>query len=300
MNMADYVGVRDRVSMVTPVYNGERFVRRLLRSVLAQTWDHMEVILVDDGSSDRTVEAALAFQEAFRARGFSFRVVRAEHRNASAAINQGLPLVTGEFLIWPDSDDALEPDSVRKRVAFLRENPQYQCVRSLSRYRYEDGTPAPRQEKMGCPEDDKLFFPILMSQSFVCCGCYMLRCEPFFSFYPQRRIPEYDVGQNFQMLLPFMYRYPCPTIREELYTVYVRADSHSHRRLTQREDEKKYADYESLVGELVSICGMSDPEDLRQVERWKWKRRRVLYLRYKQLWKAGLASLWLWRHGGII
>ncbi len=298
--MSDYMGVRDRVSMVTPVYNAERFLHRLLRSVLAQTWDHMEVILVDDGSSDRSVEAALAFQEAFRARGFRFQVVRGEHRNASAAISRGLPLVTGEFLIWPDSDDALEPDSVRRRVEFLRANPQYQCVRSMSRYLYEDGTPAPRQEAMGCPEDDKLFFPILMSKSFVCCGCYMLRCEPFFSIYPQRRIPEYDVGQNYQMLLPFMYRHPCPTIQEDLYTVYVREDSHSHRILTRREDEKKFADYESLVGELVSISGMSDPDDLLQVERWKWKRRRVLYLRYRRMWKAGLASLWLWRHGGIV
>ena len=298
--METYTGVKDRVSVVTPVYNGERHLHRLLRSILSQTWDHIEMILVDDGSQDKTVEAATAFQEQFRARGIPFQIVRAEHRNASAAINRGLPLVTGEFLIWPDSDDALEPDSIRKRVAFLRKNPQYQCVRSMSRYLYEDGTPAPRQEVLGCPEDGKLFFPILMNQSFVCCGCYMLRCEPFFSIYPQRRIPEYDVGQNYQMLLPFMYRYPCPTIREELYTVFVRADSHSHRALTRQEDEKKYADYESLVGELVSICGMRDPQELLGVERWKWKRRRLLYLRYRQLWKAALASLWLWRHMGIV
>lgn len=298
--MEHYEGVRDRVSVVTPVYNGERYVDRLLRSVLSQTWDDVEMILVDDGSEDKTVEAARAFQERFRARGFRFQIVQAEHRNASAAINRGLPLATGEFLVWPDSDDALEPDSIRKRVEFLRANPQYQCVRSLSRYCHEDGSPAPAQEKRGCPEDEKLFFPILLNRSFVCCGCYMLRLEAFFSIYPQRRIPEYDVGQNFQMLLPFMYKHPCPTIQEALYTVYVREDSHSHRVLTRREDEKKCADFEALVDELVSICGMRDPEELMQVERWKWNRRYLLYRQYNRRWKAAAALWWLFRHGGRI
>ena len=69
--MRNYVGVRDRVSVVTPVYNGERHLHRLLRSILAQTWDHLEMILVDDGSQDRTVETAQEFQAQFQARGFS-------------------------------------------------------------------------------------------------------------------------------------------------------------------------------------------------------------------------------------
>ena len=137
--MEGYEGVKGRVSVVTPVYNGERRLHRLLESVLAQSWDDVEMILADDGSQDGTLEAAESFRERFRARGFSFRVVSAEHRNASAAINRALPLVTGEFLIWPDSDDALHPDSIRRRADFLEANPQYQCVRSLPSYREEDG-----------------------------------------------------------------------------------------------------------------------------------------------------------------
>ncbi|WP_295733870.1 glycosyltransferase family A protein [uncultured Oscillibacter sp.] len=298
--MRNYVGVRDRVSVVTPVYNGERHLHRLLRSILAQTWDHLEMILVDDGSQDRTVETAQEFQAQFQARGFSFQIVRAEHRNASAAINRGLPLVTGEFLIWPDSDDELEPDSIRRRVEFLRANPQYQCVRSLSRYRYEDGSTARPQEKKGCLEEENLFFPILLNRSFVCCGCYMLRLEAFFSIYPQRKIPEYDVGQNFQMLLPFMYRHPCPTIREELYTVYVRPNSHSHRVLTQQEDEKKYADFEALVDELAAVCPINNPTERMQIKRWKWSRRYELYRRYNRKRRARIALCWLFWHGGFI
>ena len=114
------------VSVVTPVYNGERYLARLLDSVLAQTWGQVEMILVDDGSQDATLEIAEAYRERFRARGFDYRVVTGPHQNASAAINLGLPWVRGEFLIWPDSDDALEPESVRVRAEFLQSHPQYQ------------------------------------------------------------------------------------------------------------------------------------------------------------------------------
>lgn len=219
--------VKNRVSVVTLVYNGEGQLYRLLESILAQSWEDIEMFPVDDGSLDGTLSVAHSFQGRFEARGFRFQIISVEHRNASAAMNHALPLVTGEFLIWPDSDDALYPDSVSRRVSFLKENPGYQCVCSLADYRKEDGACCPPWENMVPGESEELFFPVLMGESFVCCGCYMLRCQAFFDIYPQKHIPEYDVGQNFQMLLPFLYRHPCPTIPEELYTVYVRSDSHS-------------------------------------------------------------------------
>ncbi len=288
-----------KVSVITPVYNGEQYLHRLLESVLAQTWEQIEMILVDDGSQDRSLEVAESFRARFQARGINLRCIRAEHRNASAAINHALPLVTGEFLVWPDSDDELDPDSLRRRAEFLQANPQYQCVRSLSRYRDENGASCPQQENLGNLEEEELFFPVLTGQSFVCCGCYMLRCAPFFSIYPQRRIPEYDVGQNFQMLLPFFYFHRCPTIREELYTVYVRTESHSRRALTRQEEERKYAGFEALVDEIASICHISDSNELFQIELWKQRRRYEISMRNHQKRKAAAALLWLCAHGGM-
>ena len=109
-----------RVSVVTPVYNGELHLAKMLDSVLAQTYPDIEMILVDDGSSDGTLGVAEGYREKFAARGYGYRIVAAPHRNASAAVNGGLPYVTGEYLIWPDSDDMLKPESVAKRVEFLR------------------------------------------------------------------------------------------------------------------------------------------------------------------------------------
>lgn len=292
---------RGLVSAVTPVYNGEAHLHTLLDSLLAQTYPHMEIVLVDDGSVDGTVREAERYRDQFAAREYSFRVVCGEHKNASAAINRGLPYVTGEFLIWPDSDDVLEPESVEKRVGFLKEHPQYQCVRSLSYY-FDAGTGRRREERdeqRGDLHKEDLFWDILESKTFVCCGCYMLRTAAFFSIYPERRIPEYNVGQNFQMLLPFTYRHKCPTIPEELYGVAVRPDSHSRTPLSQAQEERKYLDYEHLVDDIAAVCQIEDRKSQEHLECWKARRRYQISMKYGRKKEARRALRQLRRCGGL-
>jgi hypothetical protein len=127
----------------------------------------------------------------------------------------------------------------------------------------------------------------------------MLRSEAFFSIYPDRHIPEYPVGQNFQMLLPFMYRHKCPTMQEELYGVAVRQGSHSRLPLTQAQEEKKYCDYEFLADEIAGICQLEDQESLNRLERWKAKRRYQISLKYGRRKEALHALRRMYRCGGL-
>lgn len=284
--------VKGKVSIITPVFNGEAYLPQMLDSVLAQTYQHVEVILVDDGSTDETFRTAELYCGKFAARGYDYRLIQASHKNASAAINCGLPYVRGEFLIWPDSDDVLEPESIEKRVGFLQENPQYNCVRSLPYYfDAETGAPMERGERQGDLLKETLFWDILEFKTYVCCGCYMLRSHCFFDIYKERRIPEYDVGQNFQMLLPFMYYHKCPTIREKLYGVCVRRDSHSRRILTEAEEEKRYEGFESLVDDIAAICEINDQPSKDRIMRWKLGRRCNLSLKYGRK-KRATKTLW--------
>ncbi len=284
MSAGRYEFVKDRVSIVTPVFDVERYLPGMLDSILSQTWQKVEMILVDDGSADNTVEVAESYRGRFAAKGYEYHIIRAAHKNASAAINQGLPHVTGEYLIWPDSDDILEPSSIEERVGFLQRNLQYQCVRTLAYYfDAETGSTKKADEKTGDLTKEELFWDILEFKTFVCCGCYMLRTQPFFEIYPDRRIPEYDVGQNFQMLLPFMFHHKCPTIQKKLYGVCVREGSHSRRILTQEQDKKKYHDYELLVDEISEICGLKDRKSLRRIKAWKIRRRYQIACKYGYL-----------------
>lgn len=292
--------VEGRVSLVTPVFNGESYLPGMLESVLCQTYPQMEVILVDDGSTDQTIQVAERYRERFVKRGYDYRIVHSGHKNASAAINQGLSYVTGEYLIWPDSDDVLESESVEKRVEFLKRHPQYQCVRSLSYY-FDPITGESRkaEEQTGNLSNEYLFWDILESKTFVCCGCYMIKSERFFAIFPKRHIPEYPVGQNFQMLLPYMFRYKCPTIQEQLYGVCVRKDSHSRRKLTRAEEEGKYQDYEMLIDDIAEICGIHDKGTQRRIICWKARRRYMISVKYGAV-KQAVPALWLLlKNGGF-
>lgn len=269
------------VSVVTPVYNGALHLAPMLDSVLRQTYSYIEMILVDDGSSDSTMQVAEDYRVRFNARGYAYHIVHSAHKNAAAAINQGLPYVTGEYLVWPDSDDLLEPASIERRVTFLQNHPQYQCVRSLQYYfDQRTGDRLPADEKTGDLSKEELFWDILEFKTFVCCGCYMLRSERFFEIYTRKHIPEFNVGQNFQMLLPYMFYYKCPTISEQLYGVCVRRDSHSRKKLTEEEDRQKYREYEQLADKIASICRLHDEKDLERIRYWKLRRRYMIATRY--------------------
>ena len=280
------------VSVLTPVYNGGSYIARLLDSVLGQTYPHIEMILVDDGSTDATIQIAEAFVPKFKEKGYSLTILPASHKNASAAINKGLPYVNGEYLVWPDSDDELLPDSVEVRVHFLQRHPEYQCVRSVMEYVSDDAdVPVKPAEKLGNLAKTEIFLDILEGKSFVCCGCYMLKTEPFFRIYPLRRIPEYNVGQNFQMLLPFLYQYQCPTIDQTLYRVHVRSDSHSRRFLSKQEDVAKFIQFEQLIDEIAEICKIKDSAILLRITLWKTRRRRYLAIKYHSFVKCAIYNV---------
>lgn len=288
---------RGLASVVTPVYNGEAYVSRLLDSILAQTYPNIEMILADDGSTDGTASIASAYIPKFDAKGYSLQVIRAPHRNASAAINAGLCHVSGEYLVWPDADDELHPDSIAKRVSFLETHPEYDCVRSLMSYISEEtGEALPGWETLGDLTREELFWDILEARTFVCCGCYMLKTEELFQIYPAKKIPEYEVGQNFQMLLPFLFRHRCPTIPEKLYRVYVRPDSHSRQKRSEVEEEHRYRLFEELIDEILELCGLAD--DRTAVDRitlWKAGRQADLARKYRhtrRFFRYKLVSIW--------
>lgn len=274
--------VKDRVSIVTPVYNGEQYLSPMLDSVLGQTYAEIEMILVDDGSTDQTVQVAESYRPRFAGRGYSYRIIQAKHKCAAAAINQGLPYVTGEYLIWPDGDDRLEQDSVEKRVRFLQKYPQYQCVRTLPYYFKQETRDVIRaEENIGDYTREELFWDLLEYRTYVCCGCYMLRAEKFFEIYDKRHIPEYHVGQNYQMLLPFMFLHKCPTIPEKLYGVCVREGSHSRKNLTYEEEKQKDQEYEDMIDEIADICHIDDEASKKRMTYWKLKRRYALAVKYR-------------------
>lgn len=98
------------VSIIVPVYNAAAFLRRCVQSIAGQTHRELEIILVDDGSSDATPELCIALAE----EDSRIRYVRQENKGVSAARNTGLDLACGEYLQFVDADDTLEPEATAR------------------------------------------------------------------------------------------------------------------------------------------------------------------------------------------
>lgn len=271
------------VSIVTPVYNNEAYLGEMLNSIINQSYNHIQMILVNDGSTDGTAEIAKQYEDKFKQRGFEYIFIQADHKSASAAINKGLKYVKGEFLIWPDSDDILNKYSVEIRVDFLNSHSAYNAVRSIPDYfDAETGEEAKPRENIDDGKNENLFWDILESRSYVSCGCYMFKSAPFFNIYPNRKIPEYPVGQNFQMLLPYLYHYPCATISKKLYRVRVHDKSHSVRKLNFLQSLRKLIHFEELIDDVTEISGIHNEIELRKINEWKMKRRKAFAIGWIQ------------------
>lgn len=102
----------DTVSVVIPAYNAAPFIARAIESVLAQTRPVLEVLVVDDGSRDRTAEIAAGF-------GAPVRVVRQANAGPSAARNHGARLARGEWIALLDADDAWLPEKLERQSLYF-------------------------------------------------------------------------------------------------------------------------------------------------------------------------------------
>src|SRR5262249_23822353 len=104
------------VSILMPAYNAQEFIAESLRSAIAQTWKRTEIIVVDDGSTDRTAQVA----RGFASKGVT--VVSTENGGLSAAQNEAFRHSQGDYIQWFDSDDLLAPDKIERQLAALRDS----------------------------------------------------------------------------------------------------------------------------------------------------------------------------------
>src|SRR5882724_8402782 len=103
------------VSILVPAYNAEKLLAYTLQSAIDQTWQRKEIIVVDDGSTDRTVEVARRFASK------EVTVVSTANQGLSAAVNHAYKLSQGDYIQELDADDLMAPDKIERQLAALRE-----------------------------------------------------------------------------------------------------------------------------------------------------------------------------------
>jgi glycosyltransferase involved in cell wall biosynthesis len=107
------MGQGQLVSVIIPVFNAAQWIRESISSVIAQTYSHLEIIIVDDGSTDETAAVVAELTDP------RIHVVRQPQRGAAAARNAGLAIASGRFVQFLDADDLLSAQKIERQVAAL-------------------------------------------------------------------------------------------------------------------------------------------------------------------------------------
>jgi len=105
-----------KVSILIPLYNAEKYIAETIESCLAQTYDNIEIIIVDDGSTDKSLSIAKEYEKDYK----NIKVVTQQNSGASAARNWAFELSSGDFIQYLDADDLLHPDKIRLQIEVLK------------------------------------------------------------------------------------------------------------------------------------------------------------------------------------
>ena len=261
-----------KVSIIVPIYNAEPYLREMLDSILAQTWQNIQLIAVNDGSTDRSEDVFRRCEPGLREKLSEVVYLRHEQNlSASEAVNTALPFCDGEYLFTADADDVLMPDNIRKKAEYLDRFPSLAMVRSNGvQFRQESG----RYSEVAGPEDKRvknIFENLLFFETFFIDGCYLLRSDAFFSCYPDRRIPVSRQGQNMQMLLPPASLSNCGYIDDILYQYRIHSTNHSRSFSRFPDTLKREMGFEQLQLEVLPHCRCDQKSWEAKIRRY-WQR----------------------------
>ena len=218
-----------RVSILIPCYNGEAYIDRAFSSILNQSESEIEVIFVDDGSTDRSLEIANTYLNLFSENGHSLKLYHKSNGGAASAIKEALNISTGKYIMPFDIDDELLPDSCKVQADFLDANSDCGLVLTNG-YRVIDNT-----SNAGLIREDRKMFSksnifkgLLLGDIINIPGMYMIRGEFLRDFYKRHQFFKSRFGQNLQLLMPVANEYPAGYIAKPLLKYHINKGSHSN------------------------------------------------------------------------
>jgi glycosyltransferase involved in cell wall biosynthesis len=173
------------VSVVIPAYNAERFLARAMRSALAQTYTNLELIVVDDGSTDGTAEVTRSFRDP------RVQYLSQPNQGQGAARNHGIRVSAGRYVTFLDADDVYLPEKVQQQIEFFERQEGYEVVFCNALHFYSR-CPARLLGRKATARSDDIFQNLLKS-SFINPNTMMVVGDTLrrgFLFREERYYPE--------------------------------------------------------------------------------------------------------------
>ncbi len=194
-----------KVSVLIPCYNHQDFVSQTINSVMNQTFDDFELIVIDDGSKDNSVAIIKELQDEFK-----FKFISRSNRGLVPTVNELLSLSTGEYYVLFASDDVMLPKRLEQQVKFLDSNLEYAVCHSGTEWIDEQG----KFIKTDCNLNPSGYvFPELLKADFIRAPSAMIRksvLDDVGIYDESLQIEDYD------MFLRIAHKYPIGYLQEVL------------------------------------------------------------------------------------
>lgn len=248
-----------KVSVIIPLYNRKHLIERCVRSVQNQTYRHLEIIIVDDGSTDEPDEVLAALAQDERV-----RVIRKPNGGVSSARNAGLDAATGEYVQFLDSDDVLHPEATLYSVTEMEEK-GVDCV-SFAFLDWNVGSSFTGEERRGRVFRDE----DCLKASFLSCR----QCSPVNKLFrrsligSQRFLTNVSWGEDYIFNIGYLER--CKTLSElsaRLYGVQSGSEGSLNYRYHNRSFAEAETQYEISIGYLQRH---PSPEMEREMQKYLW------------------------------
>ncbi|WEX75326.1 glycosyltransferase family 2 protein [Sinorhizobium numidicum] len=241
------------VSVLLPVYNAEPYVATALESILRQTYERLEVIAIDDGSTDRSLEILERYRKVDR----RISILSRENRGLIATLNEGLVLARGDLVARMDADDVSYASRFSRQVSLFEEQPELALcgtgIDTLIGDRIVRGAPNPIY-RSGSLRILSMFFTIFMHSTVV---------------YNRKVIPEdmlhYDAGyvhaEDFDLFRRTAERFPAMMIDDALVAYRIHGDS-----VTSKHQRQMRRTHLKIVAENLEREGLfDDTSALREI-----------------------------------
>lgn len=249
-------------SIIMSCYNGRDYIDRSFTSILKQDYPNIELVFVDDGSSDDSYAYANSFAPLFNERGYNLLTFKQNNQGLGFAAIDMIDKINGKYISYLDVDDELDPLSVKLRVEALENKKDINVVRTNA---YKCFAADNSRQLLVVDEEEKkgehLFEQILLGKANNYAGTYMVRADTVFNFYNGKEIPRSKFGQNLQLLLPSLYKSDSTFIDKPLMNYYIHKGSHSEQKSLSRSIEL----LEGYEGIRLQMLDLFDDafEDLR-------------------------------------
>ncbi len=203
------------ITVIIPVYNADIYIRPALASIIQQTYQKLEIIIVDDGSTDNCMDYVRDLIE----NDYRTKVIKQKNSGKSVAINNALDMASGDFWLIQDADDISYPDRIARQLNTLINSPELAAVYVGHDIILNEKQFAPKYEKLSSEQCDTLIQNFKMP-AHDATGMYRVSMVNNMRFDPELRI-----GQGVDFVLRTGEKYPIALLGECLYTYRINYNS---------------------------------------------------------------------------